>query len=210
MAAFIPETIIVLQLSVPSANLLINCMLVLERVARGAPKRKMPCMNSTFAVTHARTLVRFGVLAFVFPVVFLTGCTANPFLMNYRGDRMTPVLEAQVVQAAPATGTATEIGSSAFLASTPQAGDAEALEAAREVGAELVQWSCVNAGAVEGTEMDPVYQRRAQNRGNFGTYAPIPGQRESWTYTARFWRTSSAAPAAATPASSSSGVSQPQ
>ena len=46
--------------------------------------------------------------------------------MNYRGDRMTPVLEAQVVPDAPAEGTATEIGSSTFLASVPQAGDTEA------------------------------------------------------------------------------------
>lgn len=122
----------------------------------------------------------------------------NPFIMNYRGDRLTPVLEAQVVQDAPAEGTATEIGSSTFLASVPQAGDAEAIEAAREVGAGMVKWSCVNASKIESTELDPVYQRRAEGRGNFGTYAPIPGQRESWQYTARFWRANSAPAAAPT------------
>jgi len=145
-------------------------------------------MNPTFIVTNARLLSCRVVLALLFPVALLAGCTANPFLMNYRGDRLSPVLEAQVVQDAPAEGTATEIGSSTFLASGPQAGDAEALAAARELGAGMVKWSCVNAGKVETTEMDPVYQRRAENRGNFGTYVPIPGQRESWQYTARFWR----------------------
>jgi hypothetical protein len=123
----------------------------------------------------------------------------NPFIMNYRGDRLTPVLEAQVVQDAPAEGTATEIGSSTFLASVPQAGDAEAIEAAREVGAGMVKWSCVNAGKIESTELDPVYQRRAEGRGNFGTYAPIPGQRESWQYTARFWRANATSAGVPTP-----------
>ena len=122
----------------------------------------------------------------------MTGCSMNPFIMNYRGDRMTPVLEAQVVQDVPAEGTATEIGSSTFLASVPKAGDAEAIEAAREVGAGMVKWSCVNAGKIQSTELDPVYQRRAEGRGNFGTYAPLPGQRESWQYTARFWRANAA------------------
>jgi hypothetical protein len=103
------------------------------------------------------------------------------------------------VQDAPADGTATEIGSSTFLASVPKAGDAEAIEAAREVGAGMVKWSCVNAGKIQSTELDPVYQRRAEGRGNFGTYAPIPGQRESWQYTARFWRANAVSAGVATP-----------
>ena len=150
--------------------------------------RRMLRMNPTCTLTSARTLACCRVLSFTVASAFLTGCSMNPFIMNYRGDRMTPVLEAQVVQDAPAEGTATEIGSSTFLASVQKAGDAEAIEAAREVGAGMVKWSCVNAGKIESTELDPVYQRRAEGRGNFGTYAPIPGQRESWQYTARFWR----------------------
>jgi hypothetical protein len=47
--------------------------------------------------------------------------------------------------------------------------------------------------------LDPVYQRRAEGRGNFGTYAPIPGQRESWQYTARFWRANAASAGVPTP-----------
>ena len=150
--------------------------------------RRMLRMNPTCTLTSARTLACCRVLSFTVASAFMTGCSMNPFIMNYRGDRMTPVLEAQVVQDAPAEGTATEIGSSTFLASVPKAGDAEAIEAAREVGAGMVKWSCVNAGKIQSTELDPVYQRRAEGRGNFGTYAPIPGQRESWQYTARFWR----------------------
>ncbi len=173
-------------------------------------------MNPICTLTSARTLACCRVLSFTLASAFLAGCTVNPFIMNYRGDRMTPVLEAQVVQDAPAEGTATEIGSSTFLASVQKAGDAEAIEAAREVGAGMVKWSCVNAGQIESTEEDPVYQRRAQGRGNFGTYAPIPGQRESWQYTARFWRSNSA-PAAApttpapapTPSAPAPGVTAP-
>ena len=161
--------------------------------------RRMLRMNPTCTLTSARTLACCRVLSFTLASAFLAGCTVNPFIMNYRGDRMTPVLEAQVVQDAPAEGTATEIGSSTFLASVPQAGDAEAIEAAREVGAGMVKWSCVNAGKIESTELDPVYQRRAEGRGNFGTYAPIPGQRESWQYTARFWRANSVPATAPTP-----------
>jgi hypothetical protein len=157
-------------------------------------------MNPTCTLTFARTLACCRVLSFTLAGVFLAGCTMNPFIMNYRGDRMTPVLEAQVVQDAPAEGTATEIGSSTFLVSVPKAGDAEAIEAAREVGAGMVKWSCVNAGKIQSPELDPVYQRRAEGRGNFGTYAPIPGQRESWQYTARFWRANAASAGAPMPA----------
>ncbi|NBX31910.1 MAG: hypothetical protein EBR07_04170 [Planctomycetes bacterium] len=156
-------------------------------------------MNPTCTLTSARTLAYCRVLSFTLASAFLAGCTLNPFIVNYRGDRLTPVLEAQVVQDAPAEGTATEIGSSTFLVSVPQAGDAEAIEAAREVGAGMVKWSCVNAGQIESTEVDSVYQRRAEGRGNFGTYAPIPGQRESWQYKARFWRANSAPAGAPTP-----------
>ena len=161
--------------------------------------RRMLRMNPTCTQTSTRTLACCRVLLFTVASVFLTGCSMNPFIMNYRGDRMTPVLEAQVVQDAPAEGTATEIGSSTFLASVQKAGDAEAIEAAREVGAGMVKWSCVNAGKIESTELDPVYQRRAEGRGNFGTYAPIPGQRESWQYTARFWRANATSAGVPTP-----------
>ncbi len=171
--------------------------------------RRMLRMNPTCTLTSARTLACCRVISFTVASALLTGCSMNPFIMNYRGDRMTPVLEAQVVQDAPAEGTATEIGSSTFLASVQKAGDAEAIEAAREVGAGMVKWSCVNAGKIQSTELDPVYQRRAEGRGNFGTYAPIPGQRESWQYTARFWRANPASagvpkPSVTTPAPSGS------
>ena len=156
-------------------------------------------MNPTITLKSARTLACCRVLSFTVASAFLAGCTLNPFIVNYRGDRLTPVLEAQVVQDAPAEGTATEIGSSTFLVSVPQAGDAEAIEAAREVGAGMVKWSCVNAGQIESTEVDSVYQRRAEGRGNFGTYAPIPGQRESWQYTARFWRSNAVSASTPTP-----------
>jgi hypothetical protein len=166
-------------------------------------------MNLTCTLTSARALACCRVLSFTLVSAFLAGCTMNPFIMNYRGDRMTPVLEAQVVQDAPAEGTATEIGSSTFLASVPKAGDTEAIEAAREVGAGMVKWSCVNAGKIQSTELDPVYQRRAEGRGNFGTYAPLPGQRESWQYTARFWRANASSAGVATPAGAAPTTTAP-
>lgn len=137
-----------------------------------------------------------------FLALFLAGCTANPFLAGYKGERLAPVAEARVVQDAPAAGSATELGMSVFQATNgTHFGDAEAIEAARSVGADLVKWDVKQLDREEWVESDPVYERRASGRGQFASYIPIPGSRERWGFSARFWRSVTAsAPAAAGPA----------
>ena len=119
---------------------------------------------------------------------------------------MAPVEQARVVQEAPAAGAATELGSSRFQASNgTHFGDAEAVDAAKGVGADLVKWEVRQLTREEWVENDPVYERRASGRGQFASYIPIPGTRERWSYSARFWRSitdspgTPAAPKAAAP-----------
>lgn len=130
------------------------------------------------------------------PLAFLAGCTTNPFLAGYRGERMAPVAEARVVQEAPAAGAARELGTSTFQATNgTHFGDAEAVDAAKGVGADLVKWEVTQLDREQWVESDPVYERRASGRGQFASYIPIPGSRERWGFTARFWRSVTASPA---------------
>ncbi len=128
----------------------------------------------------------------------LAGCQMNPFLVGYAGERLEPVKAATVVQEPPAASAARELGSSQFTAST---GDAEvgdqATAAACAVGADIVQWKVTPMTREEWVENDPVYERRASGRGQFASYVPIPGTRERWKYSARFWRSVTSAPAPA-------------
>lgn len=131
-------------------------------------------------------------------IALLGGCQVNPFLAGYTGERLEPVKAATVVQEPPAAGTARELGVGQFTASTGDAEVAEqATEAACAVGADLVLWKVSPMTREEWVESDPVYERRAAGRGQFASYVPIPGTRERWKYSARFWRsvTSTQAPA---------------
>ena len=120
---------------------------------------------------------------------FLAACTSNPFLAGYSGERLAPVAAASVVAEAPAEGTARQIGTSVFQSSSGHgAADAEATAAACAVGADLVRWSVKQLNREEWIESDPVYERRASGRGQFGSYYPVPGSRERWRYSATFWR----------------------
>ena len=129
--------------------------------------------------------------------LLLSACGTNPFLAGYGGERLAPVAAASVVAADPAPGAARQIGTSRFIASAQHAQlDDQALEAARAVGADLVRWQVRQLTREEWVESDPVYERRASGRGQFASYIPIPGTRERWEYSARFW-TSVTVPAAA-------------
>jgi predicted small secreted protein len=138
--------------------------------------------------------------------LLLAACNTNPFLAGYGGERLAPVAAASVVAEDPAPDAARQLGRSRFIASARHADlDAEALEAARAVGADLVRWQARQLTREEWVESDPVYERRASGRGQFASYIPIPGTRDRWEYSARFWSTVTApaavTPAAATPAS---------
>jgi hypothetical protein len=117
------------------------------------------------------------------------GCSVNPFVANYAGRREAAVESPRVVTEAPAEGTAVELGNSVFLSSSDSDGTAEAIEAARAVGADLVMVSRAEATAQDWAERDDVYRRRASGQGQFSSYMPLPGSRERWKFTARFWRT---------------------
>ena len=121
-------------------------------------------------------------------VVVSAGCASNPFMIHYKGERLAAVVDARLVTAVPADGTARELGSSTFLANSDARADDQALAAAREVGADLVMVTRTDIDPEEWSKEDPVYRRRAMGQGNFTTYTPLPGQRQGLRFTARFWR----------------------
>jgi hypothetical protein len=121
--------------------------------------------------------------------VSMVGCSVNPFVANYAGRREAAVESPRLVTEAPAEGAAVELGTSVFLSSSESDGTVEAIEAARAVGADLVMVSKAEASAQDWAERDDVYRRRASGQGQFSSYVPLPGSRERWKFTARFWRT---------------------
>ena len=146
-------------------------------------------------------------IAIVVPALLLGACTTpNQFLENYVGERMPPVASAAVVADQPPAD-AKEIGTASFQSRASGLGDAQATAAAMQVGADLVQWKRDFLSREDWVENDPVYERRASGQGQFASYIPIPGARERWTYTARFWRTPSAVPA---PAKGDAVTSRPE
>ncbi|MFM9170554.1 MAG: hypothetical protein ACKOTD_10670 [Phycisphaerales bacterium] len=118
-----------------------------------------------------------------------TACTVNPFLTNYAGRREAAVEGPRLVTAPPAEGTATELGTSTFLSSSESDGTSGALAAAADVGADLVMVTKAEATVEDWAARDDVYRRRASGQGQFSSYVPLPGSRERWKVTARFWRT---------------------
>ena len=129
-------------------------------------------------------------------LVAIAGCATHPFALHYRGERLAAVAEARIVTEAPAEGTARELGSSTFLANSDARADEQAVAAARDVGADLVMVTRADIDPEEWSKEDPVYRRRAMGQGNFTTYTPLPGQRQGLRFTARFWRSNAAEPAA--------------
>ena len=153
---------------------------------------------------HRSSALRVALLAILAPLA-LAGCQMNPFIESYRGEKLAPVPAARIITEAPAAGTAREIGTSTFAASVIRTPDESALDAARAVGADLVMWSRGEMTQQDWIENDPVYQRRASGRGEFASYIPIPGSRDGYKYTARFWQSITAS----TPGSASVGASAP-
>ena len=153
---------------------------------------------------HRSSALRVALLAILAPLA-LAGCQMNPFIESYRGEKLAPVPAARIITEAPAAGTAREIGTSTFAASVIRTPDEFALDAARAVGADLVMWSRGEMTQQDWIENDPVYQRRASGRGDFASYIPIPGSRDGYKYTARFWQSITAS----TPGSASAGTSAP-
>ena len=157
---------------------------------------------------HRSSALRVALLALVAPLA-LAGCQMNPFIESYRGEKLAPVPAARIVTEPPAAGTAREIGSCKFSASMIRTPDESALDAARAVGADLVMWNRGEMTEQDWIENDPVYQRRASGRGDFASYIPIPGSRDGYKYTARFWQSITASTPGSTPGSAPAATSAP-
>ena len=157
---------------------------------------------------HRSSALRVALLAVLAPLA-LAGCQMNPFIESYRGEKLAPVPAARIVTEAPAEGTAREIGSCKFSASMIRTPDESALDAARAVGADLVMWNRGEMTEQDWIENDPVYQRRASGRGDFASYIPIPGSRDGYKYTARFWQSITASTPGSTPGSAPAATSAP-
>ena len=161
---------------------------------------------------HRSSALRVALLAIAAPLA-LAGCQMNPFIESYRGEKLAPVPAARIVTEPPAEGTAREIGTCKFSASMIRTPDESALDAARAVGADLEMWKRGEMTEQDWIENDPVYQRRASGRGDFASYIPIPGSRDGYKYTARFWQSitaSTPAPApTAAPGAAPAGAATP-
>jgi hypothetical protein len=114
------------------------------------------------------------------------GC--NPFLENYRGDRFAPVDAAHIVKEAPPESQARQIGESAFRSTDLALDDRHVADAARAVGADLATWDAAWEGKETTVEAQPIYQRGVADRGTFATYVAVPRTRDTWRFTARFFR----------------------
>lgn len=143
-----------------------------------------------------RTLIWWVILA---ASVSSTGC--NPFLANYSGERWPPLTSAEVVMQPPSPDTARWIGRADFT-STGQFHDSDAIAAAEEVGANLVEWSDRDLGKTLQWTNEPVYvntwQGNAFGWGPYGrgwggtmTSVPVPVVEEQYRYQARFYRSKS-------------------
>lgn len=132
-------------------------------------------------------------------VLCSTGC--NPFLTNYSGERWPPVKSAQVVMQPPSPEAARWIGRADFT-TTGQFRDSEAIAAAEQVGADLVEWSDRDLGKTLQWTSQPVYVNNWQgNAFGWGPYGggwggtmasvPVPVIEEQYRYQARFYRSKS-------------------
>lgn len=81
--------------------------------------------------------IGLGVLGMFVMLGALSGCS-NEFLTSYRGERFAPTENPQLVLVHPSTSGL--IGTSNFVSGSGY-GQSEALAAARDVGADFVQWS---------------------------------------------------------------------
>jgi len=128
----------------------------------------------------------------------LLGC--NPFLGNYSGERWPEVAAARVVMDPPSPETARWIGRSDFT-TTGHYGDAAALEAARRVGADLVEWHDRDLGATLSWTSEPAaiggWRGSAFGFGPDRAWAdpvvdmPVPIVEQEDRYQARFYRSKS-------------------
>ena len=119
------------------------------------------------------------------PMLALAAC--NPFLNHYSGESWPPVKSARVVMEPPNPNSVRWIGRSDFV-SERKLGDPAATSAAKQVGANIVEWSDTDAG----TKLDWTDVPFSINAwtGKVGMI-PLPVLHEQYRYQARFYRSDS-------------------
>lgn len=117
--------------------------------------------------------------------LILGGC--NPFINHYSGEHYLPVKTAKVVMEPPSPDTVKWIGRSDFTIER-QVGDAQALAAAKKVGADIVEWSDSDAGNKLEWTSAPVSMNAW--KGEVGMI-PLPVIKKQFRYQARFYRSDS-------------------
>ncbi|MAT82137.1 MAG: hypothetical protein CMJ29_10910 [Phycisphaerae bacterium] len=85
----------------------------------------------------------------------LAGCS-NPFMTNYKGTKFPRTSTATRVMETPDAAKAHLIGTSSF-SSTVAPGDGDAISAAEQVGADMVQWDRSFQGTQTALELEPIY-----------------------------------------------------
>lgn len=123
----------------------------------------------------------------------LTGCS-NEFLTSYRGERFAATENPQLVLVCPST--CGMIGTSNFVSGSGY-GQSEALAAARDVGADFVQWSrgldASNAPAGAGS-----VQASLTPSGSMSSWSPSQPGGFLYRYVARYYKSGVKDSAAAT------------
>lgn len=140
--------------------------------------------DSSMNTSSQHGLIFLRVMLLLFPLS-LAAC--NPFLVNYSGEKLPKVKTVQVVMTAPDPDSVRWIGRSDFT-STRELKDAQAISAAKQVGADIVEWSDKDAGTkLEWTSAPVSYNAWTGNVASI----PLPVVRSQFRYQARFYRSKS-------------------
>ena len=122
-------------------------------------------------------------MAAILGTALLGGCT-NPFAAHYVGERWPATSEARVVEQAPSPDGVRWIGHSEFD-SFDMLTDAEAIAAARRVGADLVEWDDHSIGDRVKWSSSPVLWNQWDGK----MFNPPEAMRQTeYRYEARFYR----------------------
>ncbi|MDG2423867.1 MAG: hypothetical protein P8M22_07800 [Phycisphaerales bacterium] len=125
-------------------------------------------------------------------IMLLAGCS-NPFLVNYDGTRFPKTSTAKRITDVPDDSKFSLIGTSSF-SSTATPGDNDAIAAAEQVGANMVQWDSAYQGTRTQLELEPIYgpytSGAAMAEGGSLISVEYPVEERWYRYHARFYRDS--------------------
>ena len=128
---------------------------------------------------------RFPLALSILCIMMLSAC--NPFTDHYSGDRFPSGPMPKLVESAPAD--TTRIGTSVF-ATSEDCTSAEALAAARSIGAEYVVYEKIDLGEQSSWEQSTLMTRSGAAGGTMAVNVPVPVTRRWHEYRATFYRES--------------------